>query len=199
MRGAFVRALVELAEQDPHLVLLTGDLGCMALEPFIDRFPERFYTVGVAEQDMVGLATGLAEAGFIPFVNSIATFATLRPYEVIRNSPILKHLLVRIAGIGGGFEYSHAGPRHHGLGSLVSEVVAEKAPPCRVVRCGFRSPPGGCRAARTTCGGRPGCLGTAWSRPPSVPWLARRERPPDSRPRRPGAAEPLREDTWQSG
>jgi transketolase len=64
---------------------------------------------------MVGLATGLAEAGFLPFLYSIATFASLRAYEFIRNGPILHQLPVRIAGVGGGFEYGPAGPTHHGL------------------------------------------------------------------------------------
>ena len=88
VRTAFVAALVELAERDERVVLLTGDLGFMVLEPFAERFPDRFFNVGVAEQNMVGMATGLAEAGFVPFVYSIATFASLRPYEFIRNGPV---------------------------------------------------------------------------------------------------------------
>ncbi len=115
MRQAFTKTLVELAEKDSRIVLLTGDLGFMALEPFSERFPERFFNAGVAEQNMVGMATGLAEAGLIPFVYSIVTFATLRPYEFIRNGPILHQLPVRIVGMGGGFEYGSAGPSHHGL------------------------------------------------------------------------------------
>ena len=115
MRRAFVNTLVELAERDPRILLLTGDLGYMALEPFAQRFPDRFFNVGVAEQNMVGLATGLAEAGFIPFVYSIVTFASLRPYEFIRNGPILHQLPVRIVGVGGGFEYGPQGATHHGL------------------------------------------------------------------------------------
>jgi transketolase len=115
MRTTFVKTLVELAQQDERIVLLTGDLGFMALEPFADRFPDRFFNVGVAEQNMVGLATGLAEAGFVPFVYSIVTFATLRPYEFIRNGPILHQLPVRVVGMGGGYEYGTAGPTHHGL------------------------------------------------------------------------------------
>src|SRR5439155_27168271 len=62
--------------------------------------------------------TGLAESGFIPFVYSIATFATLRPYEFIRNGPVLQGLQVRVLGIGGGFEYGHAGMSHHALEDL---------------------------------------------------------------------------------
>jgi transketolase len=87
----------------------------MALEPFSDKFPDRFFNVGVAEQNMVGLATGLAEAGFIPFVYSIVTFAALRSYEFIRNGPILHQYPVRIVGMGGGLEYGHNGASHHGL------------------------------------------------------------------------------------
>ncbi len=115
MRAVFTQTLVELAEKDPRILLLTGDLGFMALEPFSEKFPDRFINVGVAEQNMVGLATGLAEAGFIPFVYSIVTFAALRPYEFIRNGPVLHQLPVRIIAIGGGFEYGPAGPTHHGL------------------------------------------------------------------------------------
>lgn len=115
MRSAFIATLTELAGQDERIALLTGDLGFMALEPFMEKYPERFFNVGVAEQNMIGLATGLAEAGYLPFVYSIVTFATLRPYEFIRNGPVLHHLPVRIVGVGGGLEYGHAGPTHHGL------------------------------------------------------------------------------------
>jgi transketolase len=94
---------------------MTADLGYTVLEPFADRFPDRFLNVGVAEQNMVGLATGLAEAGFIPFVYSIVSFASLRPYEFIRNGPILQVLPVRIVGVGGGIEYAYDGPSHYGL------------------------------------------------------------------------------------
>ena len=87
----------------------------MALEPFSDAFPDRFFNVGVAEQNMVGLATGLAESGYIPFIYSIATFASMRGYELIRNGPIAHRFPVRVIGVGGGYEYGSAGPTHHGL------------------------------------------------------------------------------------
>lgn len=115
MRNAFVGGLVELAERDPRVLLLTGDLGYTVLEPFQERFPDRFLNVGVAEQNMVGLATGLAEAGFVPFVYSIVPFAVLRPYEFIRNGPIMHGLPVRIVGVGGGVDYGHDGVSHYGL------------------------------------------------------------------------------------
>lgn len=115
MRKTFISTLTDLARHDPRVVLLTGDLGFMVIEPFVEEHPDRFFNVGVAEQNMIGVATGLAEAGFLPFAYSIATFATLRPLEFIRNGPVLHQLPVRIVGIGGGFEYGHAGPTHHAL------------------------------------------------------------------------------------
>src|SRR5881394_3432858 len=118
MRGAFVRTLVELADEDRRIALLTGDLGYMALEPFMERHPDRFFNVGVAEQNMVGVATGLAEAGFVPFVYSIAPFATLRQFEFIRNGPVAHNLPVRVVSVGGGLEYAHNGHSHFGIEDL---------------------------------------------------------------------------------
>lgn len=115
MRQAFFRALTELAEQNPSIVLLTGDLGYLLIDPFRERFPERFFNVGVAEQNMLGLATGLAESGFIPFVYSIAPFVVFRPYEFIRNGPVQHELPVRLVGAGGGFDYANDGFSHYAL------------------------------------------------------------------------------------
>lgn len=115
MRAAFIRSLGDLAAADDRIVLLTGDLGFRVVEPFVERFPKRFFNLGVAEQNMVGVATGLAEDGFVPFVYSIVNFVALRPYEFIRNGPVAHNLAVRIVGVGGGFEYGSAGPTHHGL------------------------------------------------------------------------------------
>jgi transketolase len=115
MRNAFVDELLLLAEEDDRVMLLTGDLGFMVLEDFHNRLPDRFFNCGAAEQNMVGVATGLAEAGFVPFVYSIATFSTLRPYEFIRNGPALHDLPVRIVGVGGGFDYGHNGITHFAL------------------------------------------------------------------------------------
>ena len=115
MRNAIATGLTELAERDERIVLLTGDLGFTVLERFAERHPQRFFNVGVAEQNMVGLATGLAEAGFVPFVYSIASFAALRPYEFIRNGPALHRLPVRIVAVGSGIDYGHNGVTHFAL------------------------------------------------------------------------------------
>ncbi len=115
MRNAFIGAVQEIAEADPRVVFLTGDLGFTVLEPLAERLGKRFVNVGVAEQNMVGLATGLAEAGHVPFVYSIGTFASMRPYEVIRNGPLLHSLPVRIVGVGAGLDYGHNGVTHYAL------------------------------------------------------------------------------------
>jgi transketolase len=115
MRREFASTLTAAAAQDERIVLLTGDLGYMVLEAFAERFPDRFFNVGVAEQNMLGLATGLADAGYVPFVYSIATFASMRPYEALRNGPVLHSLPVRVVGIGGGLDYGHNGVTHYAL------------------------------------------------------------------------------------
>jgi transketolase len=115
MRKTLIKTLVELAARDERLVFLTADLGYAVVEPFQEAFPKRFFNVGVAEQNMVGMATGLAEAGMIPFVYSIAPFAAIRPFEFIRNGPVLHGLPVRVCGVGGGFDYGAAGHTHHAL------------------------------------------------------------------------------------
>ncbi len=115
MRAAFAQALTELAERDERVLLLTADLGYMVLEPFAEKFPRRFFNVGVAEQNMLGLATGLAEAGYVPFAYSIATFASMRPYEFLRNGAVLHRLPVRLVGVGAGFDYGPNGVTHYAL------------------------------------------------------------------------------------
>lgn len=118
MRKAFAEALLELAMEDDRIFLITGDLGWSVLEDFAARRPERFLNAGVAEANMAGLAAGLAQVGFIPFIYSIATFSSMRCYEQIRNGALLHRLPVRVVGIGGGYEYGHAGPTHYALEDL---------------------------------------------------------------------------------
>ncbi|MGD0091426.1 MAG: transketolase C-terminal domain-containing protein [Planctomycetota bacterium] len=118
MRTAFMETLVELAEADERIFLLTADLGWTVVEKFAARFKDRFLNVGVAEANMAGIATGLAQADYVPFIYSIATFASMRCYEQVRNGPLLHGLPVRIVGTGGGYAYGHAGPTHYALEDL---------------------------------------------------------------------------------
>jgi transketolase len=130
VRNALVEVLLELAAADERIVLLTGDLGWNVVEPFAERFPRRFLNAGVAEANMAGLATGMALAGWVPFIYSIATFSSMRCYEQLRNGPVLHRLPVRVIGIGGGFAYGHAGPTHHALEDL---AIARAQPGFTVV------------------------------------------------------------------
>ncbi len=115
MRSAFIRTVEELAEKDKRIFFLTGDLGYSVLENFATKFPDRFLNVGVAEQNMIGIAAGLALSGKIPIVYSIATFATLRPYEFIRNDVCYQNLNVKIVGAGAGFSYPHYAATHQAI------------------------------------------------------------------------------------
>ena len=81
MRTALIEMLVKLAEADERMMLLTADLGWSIVEPFARVYPQRFVNVGVAEQNMLGIATGLAQVGYVPYVYSIATFSSMRCYE----------------------------------------------------------------------------------------------------------------------
>lgn len=115
MRVEFAEAVLKVAESDESLVFISGDLGFMALEEVRDRLGTRFINAGVAEQNMVSVAAGLAARGFIPLVYSIAPFATLRPFEQIRNDVCLHNLPVKIVGNGGGYGYGIMGATHHAL------------------------------------------------------------------------------------
>jgi len=118
MRTAFIQALTELAGRDPRIWLLTGDLGFSVLERFAERFPDRFLNAGVAEQNMTGIATGLAMSGKVVFTYSIANFPTLRCLEQIRNDVCYHRANVKIVAVGGGFAYGSQGYTHHGIEDL---------------------------------------------------------------------------------
>ena len=114
MRHAFCQALVAEAGR-PEFVLLTGDLGFMALEPVRAALGKRFINGGVAEQNLVSVAAGLARAGLRPWVYSIAPFLYARPYEQIRNDICLHGLPVVLVGNGGGYGYGVMGATHHAI------------------------------------------------------------------------------------
>ncbi len=115
MRTAFIKSLMSLAERDPRVWLLTGDLGYSVLEPFAARFPERYMNMGVAEQNMAGTAAGLALSGKKVFTYSIANFAVTRCLEQIRNDICYHNADVTIVATGGGLTYGTQGYTHHGI------------------------------------------------------------------------------------
>lgn len=118
MRNQLVEKLAQEADNDSRIVLLTADLGYGVVEGFAKRHPDRFINVGVAEQGMIAVATGLAHSGMIPYCYSIATFASLRALEFIRNGPVAHGLPVRIIGIGPGFDYENDGITHFAVDDL---------------------------------------------------------------------------------
>lgn len=113
MRDAFVRAIENLADANPRVMLITGDLGFGVLQPFAAKRPKQFLNAGVAEQNMTGLATGLALEGRVVFTYSIANFPTLRPLEFIRNDAAYHEANVNVVAVGGGFSYGALGISHH--------------------------------------------------------------------------------------
>src|SRR5947209_5288777 len=114
MRDVFCKALVGAAG-NPDFVFLTGDLGFRALEPLRHTLATRFINAGVAEQNMVSVAAGLAKMGLRPWVYSIAPFLYARPFEQIRNDVCLHNLPVILVGNGGGYGYGVMGSTHHAL------------------------------------------------------------------------------------
>jgi transketolase len=118
MRTAFIETLCELAEQDERIWLLTGDLGYSVLERFFQRFPKRYVNMGVAEQNMIGVAAGLAFEGKTVFTYSIANFSMMRCLEQIRNDVCYHNLNVKVVAVGGGVAYGAAGFTHHAVEDL---------------------------------------------------------------------------------
>jgi transketolase len=118
MREAFFRCLERLAAEDERIYLLAGDLGFGVADEFRRRFPERFLNAGVAEQNMTGVAAGLALSGKIVFTYSIANFPTLRCLEHIRNDVCYHNANVKIVAVGGGLAYGALGASHHATEDL---------------------------------------------------------------------------------
>lgn len=112
MRDAFIAELTLLAEADPSIMLITGDLGFGVLTDFARRFPKQFINAGVAEQNMTMLAAGLALEGYKPYTYSIANFTTLRCLEQIRNDVCYHDADVTVVSVGGGFSYGQLGMSH---------------------------------------------------------------------------------------
>ena len=113
MRDNFINALINLAKNDKDIVLLTGDLGFRVFEKFESSFPGQYFNVGVAEQNMTGVATGLSLEGKKVVTYSIGNFATLRCLEQIRNDACYHNVNISIVANGGGFSYGSLGMSHH--------------------------------------------------------------------------------------
>jgi transketolase len=113
MRNTFVKTLLELAALDERIFLICGDLGYSVLEPFAEKFPDRFLNIGIAEQNMMGVATGLSMEGYTVFTYSIGNFPTLRCMEQIRYDVCYHNANVKIIAVGGGYAYGPLSTSHH--------------------------------------------------------------------------------------
>lgn len=112
MRKTCLDMVYELAKQDERVVFIGSDLGAGTLHRFRDEMPDRFFMEGVAEQNIIGMAAGLAMEGYVPYVNTIATFLTRRCYEQVAVDLCLHELPVRLIANGGGMVYAPLGPTH---------------------------------------------------------------------------------------
>ncbi len=112
MRQTSLNMVYELAKRDPRVIFIGSDLGPGTLDKFKKEMPDRFFMEGVSEANIIGMAAGLAMDGFVPYVNTIATFLTRRCYEQIATDLCLHKLPVRLIASGGGLVYAPLGPTH---------------------------------------------------------------------------------------
>lgn len=115
MRTTFIETLKELARKDSRIFLLTADMGYSVFETFREEFPDRFVNTGIAEQNTIGIAAGLAARGKIVFVYSIIPFVTMRCFEQVRLDLAYNKSNVKIVGVGAGLAYGPLGTSHHAL------------------------------------------------------------------------------------
>lgn len=128
MRAAFSDALVRIARRDPRVLLLTGDHGYSLFDDFRKHCPAQYINAGIAEQNMVGMAAGLARAGFRPFVYGLSAFVPLRVVEQIKIDIAHDNLPVVLIGDGAGFVYSHLGTSHQSTEDIAcARAIAQLA------------------------------------------------------------------------
>lgn len=120
MRDAFITRLYQLAKEDRDIILVSADMGAPSLDIFRRDLASQFMSVGIAEQNAVAVAAGLAMSGKKPFVFAIMPFVTLRPYELIRVSVCMMKLPVTLLAVGAGFSYEDSGPTHHSTDDLAA-------------------------------------------------------------------------------
>ncbi len=115
MRNSFLNTMIECAENDKRVALLMAEVGFSVVEPFEKKFPDRFYNTGIAEQDLVLTAAGMAMNGFHPVAYSMAPFLPSRAFEMIKISVCYQNLPVILVSVGSGLSYSELGSTHHSI------------------------------------------------------------------------------------
>lgn len=113
VRKPFIEKMTELAERDPRVILVIGDMGFTYMQDYIKRFPKQFLDIGVLEQTMMGAAFGLSRAGWKPYIYTMTNFIIFRPYEQLRNDICYQNANVKLFGIGGEKGYNFMGYGHN--------------------------------------------------------------------------------------
>ncbi|MGI2296578.1 transketolase family protein [Paenibacillus sp. GXUN7292] len=141
-RGTFGMIIHQLGRSDENIRLITADLGILTgLSRFMDSFPDRFVNVGIAEQNMIGVAAGMAAEGHNVFVTTYATFVTMRSYEQVRLNLAYMNLNVTIVGSGSGLVMGLSGNSHYGIEdislmrSIPGMVVLSPADGAEIAKC----------------------------------------------------------------
>lgn len=129
MRTNFINQLIEEARRNEKIFLLVGDLGYHVIEPFAEEFPDKFLNVGIAEQNMAGIAAGLAMTGYNVYFYSIGNFPTIRCLEQIRNDIAYHQANVKVVSVGAGYAYGSLGATHQ----ATEEIGALRVLPNMVV------------------------------------------------------------------
>jgi len=123
MRKSFLQTLTELAEKDPKVILVIGDVGFSFVEAFKERFPKQFLNTGAMEQSMMGIAAGLARAGWKPYVYTMTNFVLLRPYEQVRNDICFANENVKLFAVKGSAAYKFLGMSHNLYGEEETNLL----------------------------------------------------------------------------
>lgn len=131
MRRVFIKTLIELARKDKDIVLITPDMGFSVLEPFFEEFPNRAINCGIAEQNAVSLASGLALMGKKPYVYTIIPFLTGRAFEQVKLDVAYMNTNVKLIGIGAGYTYGTAGATHH----AIEDIAIMRSVPNMTICC----------------------------------------------------------------
>src|SRR3989338_7545454 len=141
-----MQCVYELAKQDPRIIYIGADVGAGTLDELKIERPDQFIMEGVSEQHVIGMAAGLAKEGFIPYVNTIATFITRRCFEQVVVDCCLHNLPVRLIGNGGGLVYAPLGPTHQAIEdisimrSLPNMIVVAVSDADEMQRCMMQTP-----------------------------------------------------------
>ena len=131
MRTTFINTLIELAKKDDRIFLITPDMGYSVLEKYRDEFPDRFLNSGIAEQNSISIASGLAASGKIVYVYDIIPFVTMRCFEQVRLDLAYNQTNVKLVGIGAGLTYGSLGTSHH----AIEDIAIMRAIPNMTVLC----------------------------------------------------------------